>query len=449
VTTYSVTQSGTTVQISSSAAGFTQNSAYQYYLNSANLSLSTDSHIVTFGDGASIRLTDFSEIPGIGSSSTVSVVGIPATAEGGFDNSVNIIGGGGFLSTFDIYDNVSGSLLIDDYQPQGGIGEYFQPYAQFGYTNSSSSLTVRAPRTSVSGAGASIGADGLGSFTRSIGSYVGGVSGTPGSQYVSGGGASPWVFSLTSPTPTPVPICFVKGTLIHVGGGVYNQIEDLRTGDWIETSRGIKRIKWVAIKHYPPSVIKQFPQVLPVRILANALGDQVPFADLYVSQKHAILLNGKAYGARGLVNGRTITLVDHWDNPNGLDYLHLEFATSETIDAQGVESTSFVSVGNRSEFDNASEYEILYGDLDAPSRHDYVLASHAEHSLMKDLLALPAQTHQAGGKLVGALSTTSNKSSIPQSNTVTILDARSNDSADAALSSVRARRVMVVAATPA
>ena len=458
MTTYSVTQSGTTVQISSSAAGFTQNSAYQYYLNSANLSLSTDSYIVTFGDGASIRLTDFSEIPSFGgfggSSSRESVVGIPATAEGGFDNSVNIIGGGGFGSTFDIYDNISGSLLIDDYQPQPSppSGGYFQPYAEFGYTDSSSSLTVRAPRTPGFLAHASIGTDGLGSFTPSIGSYVGGNSGTPGSQYVSGGGASPWVFSLSVPAPPPpppAPICFVKGTLVHVGGGTYVRIQDLRTGDWIETSRGIKRIKWVAIKHYPPSVIKQFPQVLPVRILANALGDQVPFADLYVSQKHAILLNGKAYGARGLVNGRTITLVDHWDNPNGLDYLHLEFTTSETIDAQGVESTSFVSVGNRSEFDNASEYEILYGDLDAPSRHDYVLASHAEHSLMKDLLALPAQTHQAGGKLVGALSTTSNKSSIPQSNTVTILDARSNDSADAALSSVRARRVMVVAATPA
>ena len=44
---------------------------------------------------------------------------------------------------------------------------------------------------------------------------------------------------------------------------------------------------------------------------------------------------------------------------------------------------------------------------------------------------------------------TSNRSSIPQSSTVTTLDARSSDSAAAALSSDLARRVMVVAATPA
>ena len=45
-------------------------------------------------------------------------------------------------------------------------------------------------------------------------------------------------------------------------------------------------------------------------------------------------------------------------------------------------------------------------------------------------------------------STTSNKSSIPQSSAVTNLDARSRDNAAAALSSVLARRVIVVDATP-
>jgi hypothetical protein len=46
-------------------------------------------------------------------------------------------------------------------------------------------------------------------------------------------------------------------------------------------------------------------------------------------------------------------------------------------------------------------------------------------------------------------STTSSKSSIPQSSTVTILDARSSESADAALSSFLTNLVMVVTATPA
>ena len=213
--TFPVNQSGTTVQISSTAAGFTKNSANRYYLNSSNQSLSTDSFVITFGDGASLKLTNFNEIPFFtgGSSSTESVVGIPATAEGDFTNSINLIGGYAYESRFDIYDNTSGSLLLDNYQPQQDYTTYLKPYAQFGY--SSGYLTVRAPRGSSFG-NASIGVDGVGNLTPSNPTYVGGAGGTQGSQFVSGGGASPWIFSLSS--PTPVPICFVEGTLIHVGG---------------------------------------------------------------------------------------------------------------------------------------------------------------------------------------------------------------------------------------
>jgi hypothetical protein len=450
VTPYSVTQSGTTVQISSSAAGFTQNSAYQYYLNSADLSLRTDSYIVTFGDGASIRLTDFSEIPfGTGgSSSKESVVGIPATAQGGFDNSVNIIGGYGYASTFDIYDNISGSLLIDDYEPQTPFGGYFEPYAEFGYTNSSSSLTVSAPRTSGFRAGASIGADGLGSFTPS--SYVGGNSGTPGSQYVSGGGASPWVFSLTSPTPTPVPICFAEGTLILIEKNQYKAIEKIQTGDYIPTSRGVKRIKWVARRHYPYSVLELFPQVLPVRFKQNSISNSVPFSDLLVSQRHGIFVEGKEVGASMLENGISITRCAQDEFPDGITYYHLEFDEQEVIDAQGFTSTSFVGVGNRSEFDNANEFERLYGNLDAPTPINYVPFKRQQYNaLCKKLTFRAIYEWKDASTRDTHISTTSNKSSIPQSSTVTIFPAKSSDSAVAAFSSVLARRATVVAATPA
>jgi hypothetical protein len=58
--TYSVTQGSSTIQISSTAAGFTQNSnPYQYYLNDLGASNASDSFIITFGDGTSIRFTDF------------------------------------------------------------------------------------------------------------------------------------------------------------------------------------------------------------------------------------------------------------------------------------------------------------------------------------------------------------------------------------------------------
>ena len=382
--TFPVNQSGTTVQISSTAAGFTKNSANQYYLNSSNQSLSTDSFVITFSDGASIRLTEFSEIPFNGSSSTESVVGIPATAEGSFTNSINLIGGFGSLSTFDIYDNTSGSLLIDNYVPQQVSNGFFQPYAQFGY--SSGSLTVGAPGGTISiGISASIQTDGTGSLSPSNVTYRGGAGGTQGSQFVSGGGASPWIFSLSS--PTPVPICFVEGTLIHVGGGVYNQIEDLKTGNWIETSRGIKRIKWVARKHYPHSIIKLFPQVLPIRFKIGALGKEVPTSDLLVSRSHGMFIHGMAVAAVDLVNGISIEQCSATDYPQGITYYHLEFEENEIINAQGALSTTFYSIGNRSEFDNAFEYKCLYGNLDAVSPMTYRLITNKEIREMRRMLA--------------------------------------------------------------
>lgn len=382
--TFPVNQSGTTVQISSTAAGFTKNSANRYYLNSSNQSLSTDSFVITFGDGASLKLTNFNEIPFFtgGSSSTESVVGIPATAEGDFTNSINLIGGYAYESRFDIYDNTSGSLLLDNYQPQQDYTTYLKPYAQFGY--SSGYLTVRAPRGSSFG-NASIGVDGVGNLTPSNPTYVGGAGGTQGSQFVSGGGASPWIFSLSS--PTPVPICFVEGTLIHVGGGVYNQIEDLKTGNWIETSRGIKRIKWVARKHYPHSIIKLFPQVLPIRFKIGALGKEVPTSDLLVSRSHGMFIHGMAVAAVDLVNGISIEQCSAIDYPQGITYYHLEFEENEIINAQGALSTTFYSIGNRSEFDNAFEYKCLYGNLDAVSPMTYRLITNKEIREMRRMLA--------------------------------------------------------------
>ena len=96
---YSVTQSGSAISISSTAAGFTQNSnPYQYYLNSGgvNASPTAQKFTFTFADGGSFYLTDFNEglIP---SADSRNVVGIPSTADTGYGSTINVIGGGDFL----------------------------------------------------------------------------------------------------------------------------------------------------------------------------------------------------------------------------------------------------------------------------------------------------------------------------------------------------------------
>ena len=116
-----VPQSGGPISISSSAAGFTQNSnPYQYYFNSGgvNATPATERFTFTFADGGSFYLTDFARQGFVGSTSEINVAGIPSTADAGFTSTINVIGGATFSSTYDIYDATSNALLVDNFRPQ-------------------------------------------------------------------------------------------------------------------------------------------------------------------------------------------------------------------------------------------------------------------------------------------------------------------------------------------
>jgi hypothetical protein len=111
--TFPVQQSGGAITISSTAAGFTQNSnPYQYYLNSGGNSQQTSRYTFTFADGGSFYLTDFTQTGSafggaFASSSSINVVGIPSTPDTGFGSTINVIGGFNFSGTYDIYDATS------------------------------------------------------------------------------------------------------------------------------------------------------------------------------------------------------------------------------------------------------------------------------------------------------------------------------------------------------
>jgi hypothetical protein len=358
---FSVSQGSSTVEISSTVSGFTQNSPYRYYFGDASATRS-DSVTITFGDGASVRLTDFNEISS-GSSSNKNVIGIPNTPRTGFENSFNIIGGSDAFATFDVYDAYSNLLLLDNYKPQNF--SYFEPYARFGYT--SGQLTIDAPRQGGFFGSASINTAGNVQLSPNPSSYVGGAAGTAsGNQYVSGSStAASWVFALTG--AAPVPVCFAKGTLIIVPDGSWVQIQKLQIGDLVLTADGAKKIKWVPQRKYTKQVLSIFPQTLPVRIQAGALGEGMPSTDLLVSRKHGLVIEGVEIGAETLCNGANITHCKAEEFPDGLTYYHIEFEEQEVLMANGCSNSSFVSTGNRSEFDNVEEYRSRYGDPDQPS----------------------------------------------------------------------------------
>ena len=354
--TYPVPQSAGAITISSTAAGFTQNSANRYYTSNSGTTSTSDIFTFTFADGGSFYLTDFNELS-FGSSNSRNVVGIPSTADAGFDSTINVIGGGGFNTTYDIYDATSGAQLIDNFKPQSsGAGYYFNPIANFDY--SSGILTVRTPTQSsgnIAG-GTSIGSTGAVAYAVPVTDYKGGA-----------GSETPLSFALSGYTPAASTVlCFYQGTQITLTDGITISVEDLNIGDLIHTHKGPMPLKWLGRRKVTKSIRQEYPHQLPVVIERGALGVNMPSKDLMVSQGHTILVEGHLICACLLENDINCYRANCDDLPDDFEYFHLEFAEEEVLLlSNGTPTASYVNTQSRMMFDNYQEYIDLYGDLNA------------------------------------------------------------------------------------
>ena len=130
--------------------------------------------------------------------------------------------------------------------------------------------------------------------------------------------------------------CFLKGTNIRTAEGD-RKVEDLSPGDLLPTVfGGTCLIQWIG--HY--SLKKSDPtnawvkKVLPVRFTRSALGLDVPCADLYITQEHALLIDGVLVTAGSLINGTTITVYDPCELDE-LEFFHIKLERHNTIYAEG------------------------------------------------------------------------------------------------------------------
>ncbi len=152
----------------------------------------------------------------------------------------------------------------------------------------------------------------------------------------------------TNPTPGSIP-CFTKGTQITLPGDRYAPIEALAVGDEVcVADGGTSTIRWIGRKVLRREDLALNAKLLPVRIVAGALGNGFPKRDLLVSRQHRILVRSiiaerMFEQTEVLVSAIKLTglpgiFVD--DTVCGLEYFHLLFDRHEIIFAEGAPSES-------------------------------------------------------------------------------------------------------------
>jgi Hint domain len=171
----------------------------------------------------------------------------------------------------------------------------------------------------------------------------------------------------TPPTGTPTTIavtptianslCLLGGTAIATPQGE-RLIETLQIGDLVTLSDGgVAPVRWVGRQ----TVATRFADPmrnLPIRIRANALGENLPVRDLLVSPDHALAIDGILIQAAALVNDVTIVREDIM--PERFTWYHVELASHALILAENVPAETFIDNVDRLAFDNWAEHETLY-----------------------------------------------------------------------------------------
>jgi len=159
---------------------------------------------------------------------------------------------------------------------------------------------------------------------------------------------------------TPKKCCFLKGTKIRAAEGE-RVVEDLMIGDLLPTEfGGMRPIQWVGRYHYKKSDPNKpwLKAARPVRIVRSALADNVPRADLFVTQSHALFVDGALVTAGRLINGTTITLYAAEEFAE-LEFFHIKLETHDIVYAEGAACETLLTVDETA--NNFADYLRKYG----------------------------------------------------------------------------------------
>ena len=169
----------------------------------------------------------------------------------------------------------------------------------------------------------------------------------PGSIQITGGDESGTVGDITFENFETINfgiVCFGKGTLIKTDAGEVC-VEDLVTGDQVFTmDSGYQPIRWIGSRSLDSIDLLVHPNLKPIRIKANALGEGFPAHNLTVSPQHRILVRSVIamrlfdttevlVPANKLLALDGIDIVD--DCADGVEYFHMLFDKHEIVFSNG------------------------------------------------------------------------------------------------------------------
>ena len=144
-------------------------------------------------------------------------------------------------------------------------------------------------------------------------------------------------------------ICFTPGTLIETEHGA-RRVESLRPGDRVLTKdNGPQEILWTGARRMTGARLYAMPNLRPVRIFADAFGQDRPGTSFLVSPEHRMLVQGPRVAelfntpevlvsARSLIDAR-MAEIDL--SIREVTYVHLLLPRHEILWANGMETESF------------------------------------------------------------------------------------------------------------
>ena len=295
---------------------------------------------------------------GIGGGSAGSGDGLGGVAGGGGGSGLGFLGGAGGGGS-----GLGGSGVTAGGGMGGGGG--------VGFSGGSGGSSPYDSGGGAGGFGGGGGGGGLG-LLGGGGGGGGGFSGGGGGGYGYGGGGGGSYINAAGAAPMRVAgehagagyvtiqlLCFLGGARVLTPTGE-TPVEALAIGDLVTTSDGFDApVRWVGRQ----TVSRAFGdpmRVLPIRIKAGALADNMPIRDLRLSPCHAIRVGDILIQAGALVNGTSI--VRDSDMPETFVYYHVELDDHALVLAEGVAAETFIDNAERMAFDNWNEHLALYPD---------------------------------------------------------------------------------------